>query len=136
MFLEIMPPVQERLKHFLKEPKLKILLNFDDGVGIYSKVQATCGLEVNFNLIIVNQTADLTDFNDQIATNFAPFLLKGYSREFLDERNYLLLTKYGSLALKGEKTGIITDNLPILDFSKEKLQATRAKLEPIDEIAN
>ncbi|MDC7952838.1 iron-sulfur cluster biosynthesis family protein [Liquorilactobacillus mali] len=136
MFLEITPTVQEKLKNFLKKPEVNILLNFDDGVGIYSKVQATCGLEVNFNLIIVNKTADLTDFNDQILTNICPFLIKGYSREFLDEKNSLVLTKYGSISLKGEKTGIITGNLPILDLSREQIHPVQARLEPIDEIAN
>ncbi|KRM06094.1 hypothetical protein FC89_GL000961 [Liquorilactobacillus ghanensis DSM 18630] len=135
MFLKITPAVQKRLNKYLKQPALKVLLNFDDGVGLYSRVQATCSLEVNFNLIIVNSSADLTDFDSQVNTSMGSFLIKGYSKEFLDEKNRLFLTKFGSLCLTGDRTGLIANNLPIIDLS-QTTEKPKIGLEPIDEIAN
>lgn len=135
MFVELDQSVKSRLQRYAANPELTILLNFDDGVGVYSKVQATCGLEVNFNLTIVNASADLIDFNDQVATSLGDFFVKGYSKEFLDTNNRLVQDSTGAIQLIGVNSGMIDNSVPIIDLSKEQ-QPPQTHLEKIDDIAN
>nr|WP_054757737.1 iron-sulfur cluster biosynthesis family protein [Liquorilactobacillus satsumensis] len=136
MFLTVTPAAKKKLKKYLSQNNLHFLLSFDDGgVGLYSKVQATCSLEINFELIVVNRTADLTDFDTTLETNVGPFLIKGYSKEFLDEKSRLDVDKFGALLLAGNYTGIIASNVTFIDLSAEK-QRPLTKMEKMDEIAN
>ncbi|KRL37898.1 iron-sulfur cluster biosynthesis family protein [Liquorilactobacillus uvarum] len=117
MFLTISPTAQKVLKKYTDNKKLHVLLSFDDGVGIYSKLQATCGLETNFDIVIVNDTADLTDYETEIDSSLGRFLVKDYSLEFLDDETYLGTDQFNLLVLSGRYTGIIDNNVSLKDFS-------------------
>lgn len=117
MFLNISPAAQKILRRYTNNKKLHVLLSFDDGVGMYSKLQATCGLETNFDIIIVNNMADLTDYNAEINTSLGHFLLKSYSLEFLDDEIYLYTDRFNLLVLSGKYTGVIDNNVSLKDLS-------------------
>ncbi|KRN05611.1 hypothetical protein FD15_GL002174 [Liquorilactobacillus sucicola DSM 21376 = JCM 15457] len=133
MFLTVSSQAQKILRKYTNNQKLRVLLSFDDGVGIYSKLQATCGLETNFDIIIVNDTADLTDYNTSIDTSMGPFLVKGYSLEFLDKDSYLYTDRFSLLILSGKYTGVIDNNVSIKDLSKcRQRTSTHTLLEKTD----
>lgn len=54
MKLTFTPQAQQRLQKYL-QPDSKLILDFDDGVGPFSKL-GNCSLDANFKLIIVKKT--------------------------------------------------------------------------------
>jgi len=99
----------------------KILLNFDDGVGVFSVEQATCGLAVLFDLIIVDNNYNSIDYNYKIQSDIGNIYMKEYSSEFLDQNNSLIQNENGSISLTGEYSGIIDGNVRIKDYSNEHI---------------
>lgn len=67
-----------------QEPKPKIVLDFDDGVGEFSKV-ALCTMDMSFNLFFVPPTTPLTDHTEAITSNLGDVYIKPYSKMYLDE---------------------------------------------------
>ncbi|MFJ6925178.1 MAG: iron-sulfur cluster biosynthesis family protein, partial [Limosilactobacillus mucosae] len=84
MKLTFTPQAQQRLQKYL-QPDSKLILDFDDGVGPFSKL-GNCSLDANFKLIIVKKDAKLPDFNAQLASNLGPVWYKDYTAPQLDEK--------------------------------------------------
>ena len=59
-------------------------LDFDDGVGPFSKV-GVCSLNQAFQLVIVDKTEDIHDYNEKITTELGDVYYKGYSDMYLDQ---------------------------------------------------
>ena len=85
MKLTFTPQAQQRLQKYL-QPDSKLILDFDDGVGPFSKL-GNCSLDANFKLIIVSKDAKLPDFNAQLDSNLGPIWYKDYTASQLDEKN-------------------------------------------------
>lgn len=115
MFLQVDAAAQTKLQSYLDDPNALILLNFDDGVSDYSHTQASCTLNVNFNLTVIQKSADHHDFQQTLTTSVGDFLIKSYSQDFLDEQMQLKATAGGVLQLTGAHAGMIASRVPIVD---------------------
>lgn len=114
---------KQRLSRYLT-PNKRILLDFDDGVGPFSKVGG-CSLDGAFRLIFVDQQHDLPDFDQHIPSNLGDVYIKGYSAVQLDEQMEVRFNKqYFTLPLVSANR-TITDNLAILDVDSLDSGATQ-----------
>ena len=93
----------------------KLILDFDDGVGPFSKL-GNCS-DANFKLIIVKD-AKLPDFNAQLASNLGPVWYKDYTAPQLDEKMEVRFNPtYFTMPLVSEQR-TMTDNLEFLDLQE------------------
>lgn len=114
MKLTFTPQALQRLQKYL-QPDSKLILDFDDGVGPFSKL-GNCSLDANFKLIIVNQDASLPDFNAQLDSNLRPVWYKDYTAPQLDEKMEVRFNQtYFTMPLVSEQR-TMTDNLEFLDL--------------------
>ena len=116
MKLTFTPQAQQRLQKYL-QPDSKLILDFDDGVGPFSKL-GNCSLDANFKLIIVCKDAKLLDFNAQLASNLGPVWYKDYTASQLDEKMEVRFNQtYFTMPLVSEQR-TMTDNLEFLDLQE------------------
>lgn len=116
MKLTFTPQAQQRLQKYL-QPDSKLILDFDDGVGPFSKL-GNCSLDANFKLIIVKKDAKLPDFNAQLASNLGPVWYKDYTAPQLDEKMEVRFNPtYFTMPLVSEQR-TMTDNLEFLDLQE------------------
>ncbi|CAH1855995.1 iron-sulfur cluster biosynthesis family protein [Convivina praedatoris] len=105
----------DRLQKFLK-PGVKMVLDFDDGVGPFSK-EANCTLSVAYNLLFVNQDADLHDFGLVIPSNLGDVYAKPYSKDQMDEKMTIDVNeKYLRYSLSGQN-GEIDSSMGVKDLA-------------------
>lgn len=112
--------LEEKLVQFNK--KNILILNLNDGIGLFSDQQATCSLSILFDLISLNKraTIDLKKYNYYVMTNVGKIRMKDYSVDYLDEVNYLEINKFGSISLIGEYSGLIDGNVRLINKSSIK----------------
>mgnify|MGYP005798089599 FL=1 len=116
MQLTFFPQAQQRLQKYIK-PTSKLILDFDDGVGPFSKL-GNCSLDANFKLIIVSQSVNLPDFNAQLTSNLGPVWYKDYTASQLDEKMEVRFNQtYFTMPLVSEQR-TMTDNLELLDLQE------------------
>lgn len=116
MKLTFTPQAQQRLQKYL-QPDSKLILDFDDGVGPFSKL-GNCSLDANFKLIIVKKDAKLPDFNAQLASNLGQVWYKDYTAPQLDEKMEVRFNQtYFTMPLVSEQR-TMTDNLEFLDLQE------------------
>ncbi|MDR3190722.1 MAG: iron-sulfur cluster biosynthesis family protein [Lactobacillaceae bacterium] len=96
-----------------------IVLDFDDGVGPFSKF-SVCSLDVAFNLIIVDKQQLPADFDTQIESNFSSVYIKGYSKNQLDLQLTVDCDKYLRYALAGQ-SGVIDSTMGLRDLTDQDL---------------
>ncbi|UQS81895.1 iron-sulfur cluster biosynthesis family protein [Bombilactobacillus folatiphilus] len=113
MFLTITPAAQVKLQPYVDQ-KLTLLLNFNDGVGEFAHDETSCSLDVDFQLLIVQQLAADSAFNQKLATSMGDFWIKDYSATYLDDQLTLDLTANGSLSLSGAHAGLIDGHVDLL----------------------
>ncbi|GAW98800.1 iron-sulfur cluster biosynthesis family protein [Secundilactobacillus mixtipabuli] len=111
--LQMSQDVQERLKKHLLNDSDQLVLDFDDGVGAYSKV-GVCSLDVSFRFLIVNKQGIDAVYDQTIASPLGDVRIKGYADNYVDEAPELYLNKFGLITLK-TAAGIIDTNVEILD---------------------
>lgn len=119
MDLEITAAAKQRLDE-ININHGKILLNLDDGVGSFSKF-ATCAFDLAFNVILVDQNAEVLDYDQQVDSIMGPVAYKGYSKPYLD--NHLKLDWNATnhqLQLSGD-SGMIDENVQIKDLTTTKV---------------
>ncbi|WP_281164658.1 iron-sulfur cluster biosynthesis family protein [Liquorilactobacillus sicerae] len=109
MYLTVTPAAQAKIKAHLDPGKQQqLLLDFDDGVGQFSRV-GTCALTSGFRVLIAAADLDLHDYNQPLPANFMTFLIKDYSLIYLDETMKLDVNpKNQQLKLTGDDAGVIT----------------------------
>lgn len=108
MYLNVTPMAQEKLQSKIGNANVKILLDFDDGVGAFSRV-GVCSLDSVFRILLVDPDVDSHDYDEKLETNMGPFLYKGYSKIYMDEQMTLELNdKTQMLRLKGSNAGELT----------------------------
>ena len=116
MKLTFTPQAQQRLQKYL-QPDSKLILDFDDGVGPFSKL-GNCSLDANFKLIIVSKDAKLPDFNAQLDSILGPIWYKDYTASQLDEKMEVRFNQtYFTMPLVSEQR-TMTDNLEFLDLQE------------------
>lgn len=113
--LKMSPAVVERLKKHMTGTDEQLILDFDDGVGAYSKA-GVCSLDVSFRILVVDRhEIDSEIFDEQLDSPLGPVLIKSYADNyFIDEAPKLDLNKLGLISLK-TNTGVIDTNVEILD---------------------
>lgn len=111
--LQMSQDVQARLKKHMTKDNEQLILDFDDGVGAYSKV-GVCSLDVSFRFLIVNKSDVDPIYDEALASPLGPVLIKGYADNFLNEAPELNMNKFGLISLK-TAAGIIDTNVEILD---------------------
>ncbi|KRK97406.1 hypothetical protein FD04_GL001428 [Secundilactobacillus odoratitofui DSM 19909 = JCM 15043] len=105
--------VQARLSKRLGEHS-QLILDFDDGVGAYSKV-GVCSLDVSFRLLIVDESQAVDPvYDDKLTSPLGDVLIKGYAANFVDEHPRLEANKFGLISLVTD-TGVVDTNVEILD---------------------
>lgn len=108
----IEPAVQERLKQHMN-PGDRLILDFDDGVGRYSKV-GVCSLDVSFRLLIVADDTLDSVYDTTLDSPMGEIWIKGYAANFVDEAPKLSVNKFGLITLT-TATGTIDSNVAVLD---------------------
>ncbi|WP_173021216.1 iron-sulfur cluster biosynthesis family protein [Secundilactobacillus folii] len=113
--LKMSNEVIERLKKHMTTDSDQLILDFDDGVGAYSKV-GVCSLDVSFRFLVVDQeSVDDSIFDEALDSPMGKVLIKSYADNyFIDEAPKLDLSKLGLITLK-TNTGVIDTNVEILD---------------------
>ena len=84
MQLTITKEAEAKLKPYFDDKNAVILLDFDDGVGPFSKV-GVCSLNQAFQLVVAPKEADLHDYDQVLETNLGKVYYKGYSDMYLDQ---------------------------------------------------
>lgn len=94
----------------------KLLLTFEDGVGQYSQ-HAMIHMQVQFSINIVAKDAPTDEYDETIPSNLGDMLIKGYSKEDLDNNMVISFKKnMNTLQLHGDG-GPIDDNMGLIDFT-------------------
>lgn len=113
--LTFTPEVMAKLQPKLTDDK-RLLLTFEDGVGIYSQ-HAAYHMQTQFTINIVAKDAPIDGYNVLIASNLGPVAIKDYSVEDLQHTMTIKLNQHqNTLQLTGEG-GMIDDNLGLIDFT-------------------
>ena len=108
MQLTFSPQAQQRLQKYIK-PTSKLILDFDDGVGPFSKLG---------NCSLVNQDVDLPDFNASLTSNLGTVWYKDYTEPQLDANMEVRFNQtYFTMPMVSEQR-IMTDNLELLDLQE------------------
>lgn len=124
MQLTFTPQAQQRLQKYIK-PTSKLILDFDDGVGPFSKL-GNCSLDANFKLILVNQDVDLPDFNASLVSNLGTIWYKDYTEPQLDANMEVRFNQtYFTMPMVSESR-TMTDNLEFVDLQGGFSPATAA----------
>ena len=118
MKLTITDEAATKLRPFFEDPNAIVLLDFDDGVGPFSKV-GVCSLNQAFQLVIVDKDEDIHDYNEKIVTELGDVYYKGYSDMYLDQVMQLKLNPQNmTLRLVGNSSGELTPVLNVNDLRK------------------
>lgn len=119
MKLAISQAAQNKLAHYLDGHK-KILLSLDDGVGPFSGV-GVCSLDTAFQLILVDQSLPVPDYDKTIQTDIGIVYYKGYSKQYLGDNMKLdFKPNFQTLPLSSDGE-IIDSNVVVLDLSKQQV---------------
>ena len=111
MKLTFTAAAKARLEKFAGADK-KIVLDFDDGVGPFSK-EANCTLALSFNLLFVPKDTDLSEFGATIDSNMGTVYAKPYSTEQMDQEMTVDVNeKYLRYTLNG-RNGVLDSALGV-----------------------
>lgn len=111
--LQMSQEVQTRLRNHLINDNEQLILDFDDGVGVYSKV-GVCSLDVSFRFLVVDKQAVDAIYDETLDSPLGPVLIKGYAANFVNEAPELDMNKFGLITLK-TAAGVVDTNVEILD---------------------
>lgn len=106
--------VQERLKKHLTSDNDQLVLDFDDGVGAYSKV-GVCSLDVSFRFLIVDKNSVDAVYDTKVASPLGDVLVKGYADNFIDQSPKLTLNKFGLINLSTSE-GVVDTNVEVMSM--------------------
>lgn len=116
MDLTFTAAAQKRLAKYLDGHDYRIILDFDDGVGPFSKL-GNCSLDVNYKLIFVEQDEQVPDFNAHFASNLGPIYYKDFDEPQYDEHMTIDFNpRYFTLPLKSDYR-LLTDNVEVMRVS-------------------
>ncbi|ANZ61016.1 iron-sulfur cluster biosynthesis family protein [Secundilactobacillus paracollinoides] len=117
--LEMTQGVQTRLKNRLTSDD-RLILDFDDGVGPYSKV-GVCSLEVSFRFLIVNKDAVDPVYDETLDSPVGQVHIKGYADSYLNEAPKLALSHFGLIQLSSA-VGVLDTNVAIIDHPEALIE--------------
>ncbi|WP_373842087.1 iron-sulfur cluster biosynthesis family protein [Limosilactobacillus sp.] len=103
-----------RLKCYLN-PQIKLILDYDDGVGPFSKI-GNCSLDANYRLIIVNADQPLTDFPHTISSNLGAVYYKEEAKaQYADQMTVRFNPHYFTMPLVTPQE-TLTENMEVVDL--------------------
>lgn len=124
MDLTFTTEAQERLQKCLQGKDYRMILDFDDGVGPFSKL-GNCSLDVNYKLVFVDPDEELPDFNAHFESNLGPIYYKDFDKPQYDEHMTIDFNpRYFTLPLKSDQR-LLTDNVEVLRVSHADLSAVQ-----------
>lgn len=124
MDLTFTTEAQERLQKYLQGKDYRMILDFDDGVGPFSKL-GNCSLDVNYKLVFVDPDEELPDFNAHFESNLGPINYKDFDKPQYDEHMTIDFNpRYFTLPLKSDQR-LLTDNVEVLRVSHTDLSAVQ-----------
>ena len=124
MNLTFSSAAQKRLQKYLQGQDYKIILDFDDGVGPFSKL-GNCSLDVNYKLIFVDKDEDLPDFNAHFDSNLGPIYYKDFDAPQYDHNMVLDFNpRYFTLPLKSDQR-LLTDNVEVMRVTHTDLNTVQ-----------
>lgn len=116
MKLTITEDAKAKLRPYFEDQDARVLLDFDDGVGPFSKV-GVCSLNQAFQLVIVNKDEALHDYDENLTTELGDLYYKGYSDTYLDQVMQIKLNPQNmTLRLVGNSSGELTPVLNLVDL--------------------
>ena len=114
--LQITSAAQKEIKKRISGPA-KLLLNYNDGVGPYSKV-GSCSIGTDFDVLAVRPNEKTPDYNAQLKSPLGVVSYKKYSARYLDNNLKLDVDpSFGQLTLSGAG-GLIDGSVQVIDDRK------------------
>ena len=108
MKLTITDEAANKLRPFFEDQNALVLLDF-----------GVCSLNQAFQLVIVDKTEDIHDYNEKITTELGDVYYKSYSDMYLDQVMQLKLNPQNmTLRLVGNSSGELTPVLNVIDLRK------------------
>ena len=105
-------------------PGDRLLLTFEDGVGLYSQ-HAMIHMQIQFSINIISAEMSTAGYDQTISSNLGDFLVKGYSLEDLDENMVVHLNQtLNTMVLSGDG-GVIDEGLGLIDFTEPNGQGLK-----------
>ncbi|KRM07910.1 hypothetical protein FC89_GL002017 [Liquorilactobacillus ghanensis DSM 18630] len=122
MYLTVTPSAAAKIKKAQDQTANQVLLlDFDDGVGAFSRV-GSCTLASVFRVLLADDRLDLHDYDQDLASNIGNFKIKGYSKMYMDQQMKLDLNpKNQMLRLTGANAGELTAALMLEAISPESV---------------
>lgn len=116
MDLTFTDDVKERIARYLS-PDKRIILDYDDGVGPFSKV-GNCSLAANYKLIFIAKDVVLPDFDAHFPSNLGDVYYKGFDApQYSAGMELRFNPTYFTMALTSPQ-GVLTDSVEILDVTE------------------
>lgn len=96
----------------------KIVLDFEDGDSPFMINASSCGLDVGFRLVLLQDadesTLDFSNYHSTFNTSMGEVYLKESSKIYLDDNTRLVFDpKYMRLQLRGDESGVIANSVEI-----------------------
>ena len=132
MKITIKPEAQTYLTDKIPSGSI-VILTTDDGSNKYSSVGATCALADKFQLIILNQPDD--NFTVPIANEVNYHLSMAAYEQYLVSDHLTLGYDHGTLTLK-DKSGILDNNLSIIDWRNVKPETEKERLNKMETLGD
>ncbi|CAJ1190439.1 hypothetical protein FD33_GL000144 [Companilactobacillus paralimentarius DSM 13238 = JCM 10415] len=112
MKIEISNEAQIKLQKYVDAGK-KLLLDLDDGFGRFSD-EGTCALLTKFRIIVVDPTADLTDYTVHLDSNLGIIYFKDSAKDFLDDHLKLKVDPKTQLLIFSNSKELIDKSVNII----------------------
>ncbi|MBU5365794.1 iron-sulfur cluster biosynthesis family protein [Enterococcus devriesei] len=98
----------------------KVLLDFEDGDSPFKINASSCGLDVGFRLVLLQDAdeskLDFSNYQSTVNTSMGEVYLKESSKLYLDDNTRLVFDpKYMRLQLKGDNSGTIANSVEIYE---------------------
>ncbi|MGO3792752.1 MAG: iron-sulfur cluster biosynthesis family protein [Enterococcus gilvus] len=116
MYMKISDELVERLGKYKDS---RILLDLDDGVGMYSKM-GSCALNISFRLLILDKDQDYSDYTVNVESPIGEIPIKEHSKLYLEDDMSLVFDPRMSLIKLKSTSGMIDGNVQIIDLRKNK----------------
>ncbi|KRL00078.1 iron-sulfur cluster biosynthesis family protein [Liquorilactobacillus capillatus] len=121
MYLTITQAARKKIMSDFEGSKDELLLDFDDGVGAFSRV-GVCSLDSVFRILIVSKETEIHDYDKVIDSDLGPFKIKGYSEMYMDDEMKLDVNEANQmLRLTGANSGELTAAVRIERIAKQQV---------------
>lgn len=126
MDIQITPEALKKLAPYRNQDTC-LLLDLDDGVGIFSKL-GVCSLDTSFRILAVQADSNLKDYPIALTAPEGNLYIKAYTKDYFSEQPILELDpRFPSLRLKSA-AGVIDNHVEIIDLRElQKLKTNQTE---------